>query len=407
MARSDAFERPIPTMYSVEEVSTITTPSTSAWFGIASLEFFTHRTRVLSALTTFTGGGINGHSGNVQFREWVKVRKNDYNLASSKVEKARVAQEVIALVRQQDPPGRFLQKDPSSGVGGQWWVELDEERVVAKTSQALREGAPQIRAAAQQRDIRFGGKTRLGRKNGANGSTRGATTTTPSKTVFTSVPASLKRRMEYIAPAPRPIAASDEIAYQEKAIMELRSNVEEARLRNDMLENDPIIQEEKRLRLDDGWGKATPAPASLGTSLPPRQAFSSEQRQNSLALSEFSFDPGMDDFVNPFSDEVETTLPTSAPKALNKVPNTVSVMTPPSETPRPLDKMMRLNSTASNGDLGGLKSLTAPPPVPARDSFSRQKSVQSAATQVSKLDWEEGDPLLNYLTSLDRGVTAQ
>ena len=83
------------------------------------------------------------------------------------------------------------------------------------------------------------------------------------------------------------------------------------------------------------------------------------------------------------------------------------MMTPPSETPRPLDKMMRLNSTASNGDLGGLKSLTAPPPVPARDSFSRQKSVQSAATQVSKLDWEEGDPLLNYLTSLDRGVTAQ
>ena len=73
------------------------------------------------------GGGINGHAGNIQFREFVSVRKTDYNLAPSKVEKARVAQEVIALVRAQDPPGRFLQKDTSAGIGN-WWVELDAPR---------------------------------------------------------------------------------------------------------------------------------------------------------------------------------------------------------------------------------------------------------------------------------------
>lgn len=107
------------------------------------------------------GGGINAHLGNVQFREWVRVRKNDYNLAPSKVEKARVAQEVIDLVRNQKPPGRFLQKDPTSGgMMGGWWVEIDEERVLAKTSQALREGAPQIRAAHQSDSP----KSKLGRK---------------------------------------------------------------------------------------------------------------------------------------------------------------------------------------------------------------------------------------------------
>jgi len=90
------------------------------------------------------GGGINGHAGNVKFRQWVNCRKNEYNLAPNKAEKARVAREVIDLVRSQDPPGRFLQKE-SSLTG--WWVEVDDEKVMAKTSQALREGAPQIRAA--------------------------------------------------------------------------------------------------------------------------------------------------------------------------------------------------------------------------------------------------------------------
>lgn len=89
------------------------------------------------------GGGINAHAGNVVFREWVRVRKNEYNLAPTKAEKTRVAQEVIDLVRGQDPPGRFLQKDTAYvGTGAGWWIEIDEERVMAKTSQALREGAP-------------------------------------------------------------------------------------------------------------------------------------------------------------------------------------------------------------------------------------------------------------------------
>ena len=106
------------------------------------------RTPTASDVLLGRGGGINSHVGNRVFRDWVAKRKEDYNLAGSKVEKTRVAKDVMDLVRAQSPPGRFLQKDPSSGSSG-CWVEVDEIRALAKASQALREGAPQIRAAHQ------------------------------------------------------------------------------------------------------------------------------------------------------------------------------------------------------------------------------------------------------------------
>lgn len=96
------------------------------------------------------GGGINSHKGNKVFRKWVSERKEDYNLAQNKKEKIAVAMQVVRQVQQQVPmPGRFLQRDPTAmgGSGGQWWVEIDEAKALAKTTQALREGAPKIRQA--------------------------------------------------------------------------------------------------------------------------------------------------------------------------------------------------------------------------------------------------------------------
>ena len=95
------------------------------------------------------GGSINNHPGNKIYRNWVHERKNDYNLATNKSEKARISREIITLVQSLDPPGRFLTKDedPMSLSGGTtWWVEIDDVKAMAKTSQALREGAPAIRA---------------------------------------------------------------------------------------------------------------------------------------------------------------------------------------------------------------------------------------------------------------------
>lgn len=101
------------------------------------------------------GGGINSHKGNKEFREWVNQRKEEYNLAQNKKEKIAVAMQVVRQVQQQVPvPGRFLQRDTSvvGGSSGQWWVEVSEAKALAKTTQALREGAPKIRQAYQTVD---------------------------------------------------------------------------------------------------------------------------------------------------------------------------------------------------------------------------------------------------------------
>jgi hypothetical protein len=99
------------------------------------------------------GGGINSHPGNKTFREWVRQRKNLYNLATSKQEKARVSKEIVQMVRALSPPGKFLQREAgtthSSSTLSGMWAEIDEAKALAKTSQALREGAPNIRAEHQ------------------------------------------------------------------------------------------------------------------------------------------------------------------------------------------------------------------------------------------------------------------
>jgi hypothetical protein len=93
------------------------------------------------------GGSINSHPGNRAFREWVYTRKSKYNLASTKIEKSAVVDQVLDLVRGLKPPGRFLQKQRDEDGQDEHWVEIDDAKAMAKISQALREGAPAMRAA--------------------------------------------------------------------------------------------------------------------------------------------------------------------------------------------------------------------------------------------------------------------
>lgn len=99
------------------------------------------------------GGGINSHPGNITFRTWVRERKEAYNLAHTKVAKTNVSREILDRVASLKPPGRFLQReevDKGPGIkSSQFWVEIDDIKAMAKTSQALREGAPAIRAKAK------------------------------------------------------------------------------------------------------------------------------------------------------------------------------------------------------------------------------------------------------------------
>jgi hypothetical protein len=59
-----------------------------------------------------------------------------------KKQKMLLSQSIVNAVRSQNPPGRFLQKDVG---GNSSWYDVGDKRAQEKTSQALREGAPEIR----------------------------------------------------------------------------------------------------------------------------------------------------------------------------------------------------------------------------------------------------------------------
>ena len=58
-----------------------------------------------------------------------------------KRQKMLLSRSIVHAVRSQGPPGRFLQKDSKSDR----WYDIGDQRAQEKTSQALREGAPELR----------------------------------------------------------------------------------------------------------------------------------------------------------------------------------------------------------------------------------------------------------------------
>mmetsp|Transcript_15706 Transcript_15706/g.23094 ORF Transcript_15706/g.23094 Transcript_15706/m.23094 type:complete len:658 (-) Transcript_15706:294-2267(-) len=85
------------------------------------------------------GGGTNNHVGNGHWRTLVQANKRLY-ISLPKRQKMFVAQSIVRAVRAQTPPGRFLQKDKSGK-----WYDIGDQKAQEKTSQALREGAPDLR----------------------------------------------------------------------------------------------------------------------------------------------------------------------------------------------------------------------------------------------------------------------
>jgi len=84
------------------------------------------------------GNGANLHPGNIRFRELIKAAREGYAL-SSKADKKQYTNWIVQHISNLDPPGRFLDKDKD----GRWFV-MDDRKAKDKTSQALREGAPAI-----------------------------------------------------------------------------------------------------------------------------------------------------------------------------------------------------------------------------------------------------------------------
>jgi len=86
------------------------------------------------------GGGSQNHPGNDYYRNMISSNKYRY-LSSNKLGKRGIALELVSVIYTMDPPGRFLEKNELN----QTYDDIGEERAVVKVSQALREGAPNIR----------------------------------------------------------------------------------------------------------------------------------------------------------------------------------------------------------------------------------------------------------------------
>mmetsp|Transcript_25212 Transcript_25212/g.28731 ORF Transcript_25212/g.28731 Transcript_25212/m.28731 type:complete len:795 (+) Transcript_25212:282-2666(+) len=117
------------------------------------------------------GGGTNHHPGNKRYRRKVEGRKLDY-VNSKRLDKPLVALEIIKTWRSQEPPGRFLKLDDKTAL----WMDVGDKKAREKTSQALREKAPEIRRKQEEDELIKAGKDpnaiRMKENMGGNKATR-------------------------------------------------------------------------------------------------------------------------------------------------------------------------------------------------------------------------------------------
>lgn len=87
------------------------------------------------------GGRINSHAGNIQFRELVNRHKHTYlSKQTKKLDKVKIANEIVQTIRRMNPPGRFLKEDKKGN-----WLEIGDEKAKKKAGQAMREKADETR----------------------------------------------------------------------------------------------------------------------------------------------------------------------------------------------------------------------------------------------------------------------
>jgi len=91
------------------------------------------------------GGATNVHSGNRYFRSLVNAHRDKY-LRSKKNDKPSISRSIVNMVRRKN--GRFLKKDDKSGL----WFEIGDDLAREKTSQALRQRAPDFRRQMLEED---------------------------------------------------------------------------------------------------------------------------------------------------------------------------------------------------------------------------------------------------------------
>lgn len=84
------------------------------------------------------GGGTNVHPGNRTFRDLINAHRREY-LKAKKNDKPAISRAIVKIIR--DSGGRFLKKAGKTNS----WVEIGDTLAREKTSQALRQRAPEMR----------------------------------------------------------------------------------------------------------------------------------------------------------------------------------------------------------------------------------------------------------------------
>jgi hypothetical protein len=287
------------------------------------------------------GGSVNAHPGNCQFRDWVSVRKEDYNLARTKQAKADICRQVIAKVEALG--GRFLTKETPNSP---WWIEQDDERIMAKTSQALREGAPKIREAHKEE---LGLTGNFSRRKPRNASSHTTTTTSSSVPPFSS---SSKRTLEAAKSSSRAVNTDHNrkrVRVDYKGHMVL-TNEDTPPLRS--VEPPPDDQNLQDFQLMPAPAKPEFPPPLSRARLAGMPNAATLTRSHSLAISDIIADESYE-FVNPFDDESDLFASTGSFSSSTRNSFTLG-------SPRP--GFLRETSVSStNSDFAGFGALIRGP----------------------------------------------
>jgi len=93
------------------------------------------------------GGRINNHQGNIYYRKLVTTYKHSYlDKNTKKLDKVKIADHIVVMIRNNNPSGRFLKEDPQSKL----WKEIGDEKARKKAGQAMREGATKTRRQLEE-----------------------------------------------------------------------------------------------------------------------------------------------------------------------------------------------------------------------------------------------------------------
>jgi hypothetical protein len=99
------------------------------------------------------GGRINSHPGNVQFRTLVHQYKHTYlSKVTKKLDKVKIASQIVSTIRSMDPSGRFLKEDAKTHA----WIEIGDEKARKKAGQAMREKADETRKEIEHTEFPAG-----------------------------------------------------------------------------------------------------------------------------------------------------------------------------------------------------------------------------------------------------------